>query len=100
MGWRRARFRLNIATHSLSSVREQSQKDLFLPLPDLVPQTGLSSMTLRIYGSGEVLIAHSLPLFLVSLLHIFKKASNVSLPSRLCELYRCPCFKKLMFCAC
>lgn len=82
MVWRRARFRLNIATHSLSSVREQSQKDLFLPLPDLVPQTGLSSMTLRIYRSREVLIAHNLPLFLVSLGSIFKTVSNVSLPSR------------------
>lgn len=46
--WRRAPFRLNIATHSLSSVREHSQKDLFLPLTDIVPQTGLSFMTLLI----------------------------------------------------
>lgn len=92
MVWRRAWFRLNIATHSLSSVREQSRKDLFLPLPDLVPQTGLSSMTLRIYSSGEVLIAHHLPLFLLSLVHFFQKASNVSPTSRLFELpMSCAC---------
>lgn len=58
--WRHAPFRLNIATHSLSSVREQSQKDLFLLLTDLVPQTGLSSVTLLISRSKEVLIAHNL----------------------------------------
>lgn len=99
MVWRRAGFRLNIATHSRSSVREQSQEDLFLPLTHSVPQTGLS-MTSLICGSREVLIARNLPLFLVSLAHVFTKASNVSLPSGPFELDRCPCFRKLLFCAC
>lgn len=81
--WRRAPFRLNIATHSLSGVRAQSGKDLFLPLTGLVPQTGLATVTLLIYGSSKVLLFHILPLFLVSPGHIFKKVSNVSLPSRL-----------------
>lgn len=50
--WRRAPFRLNIATHSLSSVREQSPKDLFLPGTDWAPQPGLSSAALPISRMG------------------------------------------------
>lgn len=52
--WRRAPFRLNIATHSLSSVREQPQEDLFLPLTDLVPQTSRSSVTAYLQESGSI----------------------------------------------
>lgn len=97
--WRRAPFRLNIATHSLSSVREQSQKDLFLPLADLVPQTSRSSVTFLISRSKEVLLAHNLLLFLVHLVHIFKRASNVSLLSRLQKCIDAR-FSELVFCAC
>lgn len=50
--WRRAPFRLNIATHSLGSVREQSLKDLFLPSTGWIPQPGLSSLALLISRMG------------------------------------------------
>lgn len=59
--WRRAPFRLNIATHSLRSVREQSLQDLFLPGTDWVPQPGLSSAALLISRMG---FCESVPLFL------------------------------------
>lgn len=61
MVWRHAPFRLNIATHSLSSVREQSSKDLFLPSTDWVRQPGLSSAALLISRMRD---SESGPLFL------------------------------------
>lgn len=60
--WRRIPFRLNIATHSLSSVTEQSQKDLFLPLTDFVLQPGLSLVTLLVSRMGFWESVPSLPL--------------------------------------
>lgn len=96
VAWRRAPFRLNIATHSLSSVTEQSQEDLFLPLTDSVPQPGLASVTLLIRGSKGVLTARNLPLFLV---HIFQEACNVSLLSRLRDgIGRCPSLREPSSC--
>lgn len=65
--WRRIPFRLNIATHSLSSVTEQSQKDLFLPLTDFVLQPGLSLVTLLVSRMGFWESVPSLPLWQGSL---------------------------------